>query len=59
MPNHVDSWEMERLRRLIADRLARLGDEACGWAICPINQFPPPTNEPTQAEIDAWFSPQR
>jgi hypothetical protein len=57
MPNHVNAWEMERLRRLVADRLARFGDEGCGWAICPANQFPPPTDEPTQDEIDRWFSP--
>jgi hypothetical protein len=58
MPGRVDAWEMERLSRLIAKRLERSGDEGCGWAICPAAQFPPPTTEPTQDEIDRWFSPQ-
>ena len=58
MSNYVHAWEMERLRRLMAARLARLGDKGSGWAICSANQFPPPPNEPTQTEIDRWFSPQ-
>jgi hypothetical protein len=56
--NYADAWEMERLRRLIAERLARFGDEGVGWCICLVSQFPPPTDEPSQAEIDRWFSPQ-
>lgn len=57
MPNHVAAWEMERLRRLVEEQLAQFGDEGWGWCICSAGQFPCPTDQPTQAEIDRWVSP--
>jgi hypothetical protein len=47
-----DAWAMARLRRLMADRLPRSGDECVGWAICSRAQFLPPIREPTQDAID-------
>jgi len=44
--------------RIAANRLAAAGGEYVGWLLCLASQFPPPTDEPTQDEIDRWFSPQ-
>ena len=58
MPENARLAAIARLERLAAERLAKAGNEYVGWLICLSCQFPPPVREPTQDEIDRWFSPQ-